>query len=540
MPRQTQQTARFDPVELELFNNRLISVAEEMGSVLGQSGYSPNITERGDYSCALFDADGRMVTHAAHIPVHLGSTPLSVQAAIEAVTMEPGDVIMLNDPFAGGTHLPDITAVAPVFTRKDAKLLGFVANRAHHADIGGQSPGSMALSREIHQEGLRIPPVHIVRHGEVVRETLELFLANTRVHAERRGDLEAQLSSLNAGISRVAELCSGFGERTVRKAMGALQSYSERRVRKYIRGFPAGSFFAEDVLDDDGFGNGPIPICVTVTRTGRALRFDFTGTAGQVEGPLNANLAITTSAVFYVLACVLGKDVPANSGMMDCVEIVAPEGTVVNCCYPAAVAGGNVETSQRIVDVLLRALSAALPEQIPASSAGSMSNLTIGGYDSIRDRFFSYYETIAGGAGAGPGGPGASAVQTHMTNTFNSPVEVLEAYYPFTVRKYAVRRRSGGRGAHAGGDGIVREIEILEDAAVTLLAERRSQGAPGQAGGESGRPGADRLIKGDGKRQTLPSKSNTRVSRHTRVRIETPGGGGWGLKAKRTKNGDRN
>jgi N-methylhydantoinase B len=524
-------------VELELFRNRFAAVAEEMGAVLEHTGFSPNIHSRRDFSCALFDPNGGMVTHAAHIPVHLGSTPLSVAAAREAVDMRAGDVVILNDPFAGGTHLPDVTLVAPVVRIPGPKLLGYVANRAHHADIGGSSHGSMPLSREIFEEGLRIPPIRLVRAGELVEETVKLFLANTRVTQERLGDLHAQIASLNRGGERLCELASRFGERTIAKAMSSLQDYSTKMVRDFISRVPAGRWPAVDHLDDDGFGSGPVRIAVAIYRRGSTLHVDFSGSSAQVDGPLNANLAVTTAAVFYVIASLVGREIPANRGMMDPVRIHAPLGSIVNCEYPSSVAGGNVETSQRIVDVLLRALAPALPTKIPAASCGSMSNLALGGYDTRRKRQFSYYETIAGGAGGGPTRRGASAVQTHMTNTRNTSTEVLEAYYPLEVVRHAIRRRSGGRGAHPGGDGIDREIRVLVDSAMTLLADRRALAPYGIAGGGPALGGTD-YVSNHGRSRRIPAKASMRLDAGAVVRIRTPGGGGWGRTSdsRRSKN----
>ncbi len=519
-----------DSVDLELYRNRLSAVAEEMGAVLQHTGLSPNITARRDFSCAVFDADGGMVTHAAHIPVHLGSTPLSVRAAIDALDMGPGDVVMLNDPFAGGTHLPDVTVVAPVYLSGPSgrsRPFAYVADRAHHADIGGASPGSMPLATEIYQEGFRAPPVHLVRRGAIVPETRSLFLANTRVPDERTGDLEAQLSALRAGQKRMIDLVARHGAFEITLAMRELQAYSARMVRRFIRTIPRGKWLATDFLDDDGFGHGPIPIRASWRRLNDLLEVDFAGTAAQVRGPLNTNLAVTTSAVFYVIASLVGREIPANRGMMDPVRIRAPLGSIVNCRFPAAVAGGNVETSQRIVDVLLRALARALPERIPAASCGSMTNIALGGYDSARGRHFAYYETVGGGAGAGPRREGASALQTHMTNTLNTPIEVLEAYYPLRVTRYAIRRGSGGIGLHRGGDGIDREIEAVAKLEATLLADRRIGSPTGIAGGESGAPGLDTTTSRRGS-ERIPSKVRLELEPGDRIRVRTPGGGGWG------------
>jgi len=518
---------RLSAVDLELFANRLSGVSEEMGVVLQSASMSPNIKERRDYSCALFDAAGEMVAHAAHIPVHLGSTPLAVRAALDRTVLAPGDIVILNDPYAGGTHLPDVTLVAPVYTRDGRKPFAYVADRAHHADIGGGKPGSMALATDIHQEGLRIPPVHLLRGSEWVRETRELFLANTRVAEERLGDLEAQVAALRAGAARTLDLVARFGEREVVLAMKELQAYSHRLVSAMIAKFPAGRWKSEDFLDDDGAGAHDIPLRVVLERRGGVLDFDFRTSGDQVRGPVNANLAITTSAVFYSIACVAGHDVPANSGMMKPVTIRTRPGSIVDCQFPSAVAGGNVETSQRLVDVVLKALAAALPDLIPAASCGTMNNLALGGYDAARGRHFSYYETVGGGCGAGPRGNGGSAMQTHMTNTWNTPVEVLEAYYPLRVHRYAVRRGSGGAGLHRGGDGIVREVEVLTESEVTLLAERRTRGAWGLAGGEDGAPGRDEIIDARGRRRRILSKSSLTLAPGERIVVATPGGGGW-------------
>jgi N-methylhydantoinase B len=519
----------FDAVELELFNNRLGAVAEEMGAVLQQAGFSPNIKERRDFSCAIFGADGTMATHAAHIPVHLGSTPMSVAAAIEAVDMHDGDIVILNDPYAGGTHLPDVTLVAPVYIGVGRKPFAYVADRAHHADIGGSSPGSMALASEIHQEGFRIPPVLLFRSGEVVRETKELFLANTRVPEERLGDLDAQVAALRAGAARIRELADRHGKAQLTRAMRELQDYSARLITAFIAELPKGKWNAHDILDGDGMGSGPIRIEVTVERKGRRLKVDFSGTDRQTRGPVNANLAVTTSALFYVIACLAGRNVPPNQGMMAPIDLHAPEGSVVNCRFPAAVAGGNVETSQRIVDVILKAFAQALPDLVPAASCGSMTNLAMGGYDAIRDRWFSYYETVGGGGGAGPSGNGGTALQTHMTNTLNTPIEVLESYYPLRVKHYRVRRNSGGRGRHRGGDGIDRAVELLVDTELTLLADRRAHGPYGLAGADCGRTGRDSITR-NGKESRIDAKASLSLGPGDVIRVQTPGGGGWGRK----------
>lgn len=518
---------RVDAVTLEVFNHRLSALAEEMGVTLCRSAFSPNIKERRDFSCAVFDARGNMVAQAAHIPVHLGSTPLSVRAAIERVPMKRGDVVILNDPYAGGTHLPDVTVVAPVYLPREHAPFGYVANRAHHADIGGSSPGSMPLATEIYQEGFRLPPVRIVAHGKLVSEVLDLFLANTRVAEERRGDLLAQLAALRLGGRRLRELVRRSGRQLTQRAMIALQDYSARLMSAALRRLPTGRYGAVDWMDDDGAGAVRIPIRVSVRiAQGRAV-VDFTGTAAQVAGGINANYAVTVAAVLYVLQGVAGADIPANAGLLRPVQIIAPLGTLVNANFPAAVAGGNVETSQRIVDVLLKALAPAAPERIPAASCGSMNNLALGGHDPFRDRAFAYYETIAGGAGGGPHRAGASGVHTHMTNTLNTPIEALEATYPLRLTRYGLRRASGGTGLHRGGDGIVREIEFLAPAQATLLTERRRMRPYGLRGGGPGLSGQNFLHTRRGRR-ALAAKAAEPVTAGDRLIILTPGGGGWG------------
>ncbi|HEY6969037.1 MAG TPA: hydantoinase B/oxoprolinase family protein [Candidatus Angelobacter sp.] len=524
-----------DPVELEIFKNIFHSIAEEMGAALRRTAFSPNIKERRDYSCAVFDGAGEVLAMGDHMPVHLGSMPMSVRAAVEKLQLGPGDVAILNDPFCGGTHLPDITLVAPVFLKgkKSGKPSFYVASRAHHADVGGAYAGSMGICREIYQEGVRIPPIKLVESGRVQQDVLRLLLNNVRTPEERQGDLNAQIAACHTGAARLHEIVERYGFPRVRKVMQGLQDYSEKIMRAFLARVPGGRYTAEDFLDDDGAGSGPVRIAVTLTfQPGGGKKppviVDFTGSSPQVAGSINAVEAITYSACFYVFRCLLAEDVPATAGLMRPVRLIAPIGTVVNSRPPAAVAGGNVETSQRIVDVLLRALAEAMPERVPAGSSGTMNNLTIGGMDPRTGEPFAYYETIAGGMGARPDRPGVSGVHTHMTNSLNTPAEALEYAYPLRVTRYSLRHGSGGRGRYTGGDGIVRELELLTDAEVTLLADRRTRGPYGLNGGADGSPGKTRILHHGGSEESLPGKASVRLKKGDRIRIESPGGGGWG------------
>jgi N-methylhydantoinase B/oxoprolinase/acetone carboxylase alpha subunit len=521
----------FDPILLEIFRNLFYAVAEEMGVTLCRTAFSPNIKERRDYSCAVFDGDGHMVAQGEHMPVHLGSMPLSVQSAVRNVSMQRGDIVVLNDPYRGGTHLPDITLVAPVFYGSSSKPLFYVANRAHHADVGGMTPGSMPLSTSIFQEGIRIPPVKLVRAGELDREVMDLILSNVRTPEEREGDLSAQIAALRTGERRLLEMAEKYGAATTRRYMGELQDYAERMTRAAITAMPDGTYRFEDVLDDDGVDPEPVPIRVAVTITGDEAVVDFTGSAPQVRGCLNAVYAITYSAAFYAFRCVVDVPIPSNYGGQRPLRVIAPEGSVLNAQFPAAVAGGNVETSQRIVDVLLGALAQAVPDRIPAASSGTMNNVTIGGVDPQSGRPFAYYETIAGGMGARPGMPGISGIHTHMTNTMNTPIEALEHAYPMRVVRYHFRRGSGGAGKYRGGDGLRRDIEVLVRAEATILSERRRSRPYGLKGGEPGEPGENVVIR-SGKEERLAGKARVALEPGDVLSIRTPGGGGWGRASK--------
>jgi len=520
-----------DAVELAIFRSGVHSIAEEMGAALRRTALSPNIRERRDYSCALFDGQARVIAMGDHMPVHLGSMPLSVEAAAAAMNFEPGDIAVLNDPYAGGTHLPDITMVLPVFLPESDRPSYFVSARAHHADVGGAFPGSMGPAREVYQEGIRIPPVRILRGGRIDREILNLLLANVRTPAEREGDLAAQIGSCRVGERRVLEMAEKYGHERVHFLSEELLDYSERLVRAQLRRMPAGEFTAEDWLDDDGVDEQPIRIGVRITLNPEAasIHLDFTGSSPQVGGGVNAVRAITLSACFYVLRCLLENDAPATAGILRPLTLLTEPGSVVDARPPAAVAGANVETSQRIVDVLFRALAQAIPDRIPAASAGTMSNLSIGGIDPRSGEPFTYYETVAGGMGARPGVDGISGVQTHMTNSLNTPAEALEYAYPFRIRRYAYRAGSGGEGRFRGGDGLIREIELLAPAQVTLLAERRKFRPWGLQGGGDGAAGRTVVVRhGSGEEMELPGKCSLHLDAGDVLRIETPGGGGWG------------
>ena len=529
-----------DPAELAIAAALFSSVAEEMGVTLGRSAHSPNIKERRDYSCAVFDAQGRLIAQAAHIPVHLGAMPTAVEAAMPLAPFAPGDVVILNDPYLGGTHLPDITMVSPVFLRRT--LIGFVASRAHHADVGGISPGSMPLAEELIQEGIVIPPIKLYDAGRLNQAVLDLMLRNMRGPDERRGDFDAQLASHRTGEERLREVVERLGQTSSVRLMSELMEYAERVTRAALAEVPNGAYEFEDFLDDDGISDQPVPIRVRVTVSDGGMHCDFTGSSPERPSSINAVAAVTRSAVYYVARCLLealvpgGEAVPANDGCFRPVSFTLPERSVVNASPPRAVAAGNVETSQRIVDVVLGALAQAVPDLIPAASSGTMNNVTIGGWDSERGRQFAYYETIGGGAGASPQLDGLSAVHTHMTNTMNTPAEALEMTYPFRLLEYAIRRGSGGAGRHRGGDGIVRTYEVLAPATVTLLTERRHRAPWPLAGGEPGTPGRNLLRRSGVGAQglaPLPSKVQVKLEPGDRLTIETPGGAGWGDKADR-------
>ncbi len=527
--------APLDPVRLEVYRHLFSALAEEMGAALKGAAYSPNIKERRDYSCALFDAGARVVAMGDHMPVHLGAMPMSVEAAIREVgELYPGDVVILNDPFRGGTHLPDITMVMPVHVPERAAAvepLAYLAVRAHHADVGGMAAGSMPLAREIFQEGLRIPPIRLVRAGQRDDDIFRLLLANVRTPEEREGDLSAQLGCLAVGRRRLLELVARASVEEVRAAMSAIVAYGERMLQQAIAGMPAGVYAAEDVLEDDGFGHGPLRIAAQLRIERSGITVDFAGSAPQTEGGINAVASITVSAVRYVVRCiaeaVLGQSLPAGGGAMAQVRVLMPERSIVNAGPPASVAAGNVETSQRITDVLFAAFAQALPGMVPADSQGTMNNVTLGGIDPRTQRPFAYYETMGGGMGASPLGDGLAGVHVHMSNTLNTPIEALEHAYPVRITHYSLRRDTGGAGRHRGGDGIRRDIELLTDMDVSVLSERRSVAPHGIHGGGAGARGENVLIA-NGTEHTLPSKVTFRAQAGDTLSMRSPGGGGCG------------
>lgn len=515
-----------DGLRLEVFQHLFASVCEEMGELLLRSAFSANIKERRDFSCALFDADGRMVGQAAHLPVHLGSTALSVAAALEECALGPGDAVVLNDPYRGGTHLPDVTVVSPVHLAGAREPAFFAANRAHHADVGGSAPGSMAPARDVHGEGVRIPPVHLVRGGEVVRDTLELLLANMRVPRERKGDLLGQVAANRLACSRLEALAREHSPRALQGRAAELLDWTEALARTRIRGLRDGAFAFEDELELGAGARATIRLRLRVR--GDRLECDFRDTDDAVDGPVNTVRAVVLSAVFYVLRLLLPEGTPTNAGVLRPVTVHTRAGSLVDARYPRPVAAGNVETSQRLVDVLLGALAQAAPELVPAASAGTMSNLAFGGSGPRGD--FAYYETNGGGAGGGPAGAGAHALQTHMTNTRNTPIEALEREFPVRVLESTVRRGSGGRGERArGGDGIRRRLRFLAPARVSWIADRQDRGPWGLAGGSDGATGRASVRRAGAARwRRIAGKAALDVDRGDELSLETPGGGGFG------------
>jgi len=535
-----------DPVTLEVLRNACTAVAEEMNATLVRTAHSPNITDRRDCSCALFDPAGAMISQAENIPVHLGAMPHSVAAALDAFppdTLDPGDAVLLNDPYAGGAHLPDLTLVAPIHA--EGELVAIAANRAHHADVGGATAGSIAAdATEIYAEGVRIPPVKLYEGGDRNEAVADLLSANVRTPGERRGDLRAQHAANGTARERVGEIVDRYGRRLVAEALDAIQDYSAKRMRAAIAELPEGRYRFEDVLDGDGCGGGPVTIAATVTIEDERIGVDFSGTDEQVPGALNAPIAVTTSATYYAVRCVTDPEIPPNAGCYRPVEVDAPAGTVVNAEPPAAVVGGNLEVSQRVVDVLFGAFAEAVPGRVAAAGQGTMNNLTFGGTDPRDGEPFAFYETGGGGFGGRAGADGMDGVHVHMSNTRNTPAEVLETAYPLRVRRYALRPDSGGAGEFRGGLGLRRDIEARAEVTCSLLADRRDHAPYGIAGGEPGAPGEDYLLGGPDSREGGAPDSDEGTARldpmsthdlepGETVSIRTPGGGGYGDPADR-------
>ncbi|WP_163832931.1 hydantoinase B/oxoprolinase family protein [Spartinivicinus ruber] len=506
-------------VELGVFANRLSAVCDEMGAVLKRSAFSPNIKDRLDFSCAVFSREGELVAQAAHIPVHLGSMAYAMQQIVSSINWLPSDMVVVNDPYLGGTHLPDVTIIAPVFIND--QLAAFVASRAHHANIGAETPGSMPISTRLEQEGEIIPPTKIREQGKLVEQVFSRLAKPGR--AEQAGDFNAQVSACQVGSERIAELLATYGVATFNDLLKALNDYAERLARQTIQQIPDGSYCFEDVMDDDGQGNQDIVISLNLQVSGDTVVVDFNGTAQQVAGNINCPLSVTAAAVYYGFRCLMPAVTPACAGSFKPIQLQAPQGCLVNAKRPAAVAAGNVETSSRIVDVVLGALAKAIPEQIPAASQGTMNNIAMGWPADGNQPGWDYYETIAGGMGASQAGPGLSAVHSHMTNTLNTPVESLEMHYPLRIRRYKIRYGSGGEGHYLGGDGIVREFEFLQPAQVTLLSERRTNEPWGLSGGGNGLTGLNGLNY-----QDIGGKCSFVAKPGDILTINTPGGGGFG------------
>jgi N-methylhydantoinase B len=514
----SKTTTSMSPIELAIFISRAEAICAEMGALLQRAAFSPNIKDRLDFSCALFDVGGGLFAQAAHIPVHLGSMAFAMASIVNNIEWQEGDMLVVNDPFLGGTHLPDVTMIAPLFV--GGELTAFVANRAHHANIGAIAPGSMPLSKTLEEEGLIIPPTIFMRDSKIL--PTEFSKLTDIPGADSSGDFAAQISANLAGLLRLGAIVEVMGVPDFNNAISAMNAYGMRLAAAALSEIPAGEYRFTDLMDDNGFGLRDIPISVTITVADR-IKVDFSGTSEQVEGNINCPLSVAAAAVFYVFRCLMPDTTPNCAGTFSHIELTAPLGCLVNAERPAATAAGNVETSMRIVDVVLGALAPALPDRIPAASQGTMNNIAMGNHRAPVS--WDYYETVGGGMGASKTSHGLSAVQSHMTNTLNTPIESLESHYPLRITEYSIRSKSGGRGQQVGGDGLVKEFLFLEPAEVTLLTERRHRGPWGLAGGEAGQAGVQAL---DG--EPLPAKTNFTVAVGQTLRIETPGGGGFGQK----------
>ncbi|GMR07597.1 MAG: hydantoinase B/oxoprolinase family protein [Gammaproteobacteria bacterium] len=514
-----------DAIALSLFASRIAAVCDEMGAVLQRAAFSPNIKDRLDFSCAVFDLQGELCAQAAHIPVHLGSMAFAMRSIVGQLRWNDGDMVVLNDPYLGGTHLPDVTLIAPIFC--DGALMGYVANRAHHADIGASTPGSMPISSCLEEEGMLIPPSYLISRGQLNETLMNTMIGSTQHPAASRGDFAAQMSANQTGVVRMQTLINMFGADRYSQLLAALNEYAEKLARSALKEIPDGEYQFTDLMDDDGLGQTDIPINVSLSINAGSVHVDFSGTSGQVPGNINCPLSVAAAGVYYVFRCLMPAQTPACSGSFRPITLSAPQGSLLNARRPAAVAAGNVETSSRVVDVVMGALARALPEKMAAASHGSMNNIAMGARGARGapndPHSWDYYETVGGGMGASASGAGLSGVQTHMTNTLNTPIESLEMHFPLRVSRYALRDSSGGRGLHAGGDGLIREFVFLEDASITLLTERRRHAPWGLNGGGPGKPGQNLHNN-----RPLAGKTQLHVSAGDHLTILTPGGGGWG------------
>lgn len=492
-----------------------------MGIVLQRAAFSPNIKDRLDFSCAIFDNKGELCAQAAHIPVHLGSMAYAMRDIVDQIHWQEGDMLILNDPFLGGTHLPDVSLVAPVFYAK--QLMGFVVNRAHHADIGATSPGSMPVSSSLEEEGMVIPPQLIIKQGKRDEKLYQTLLSGVSSRKQSEGDFSAQISAINVGLTRIIALIENMGAKKFQSALIALNKYGERLAMSVFSEIPDGEYQFCDFMDGDGQGNEDIKICARINVNEHKIHIDFEGTDKQVAGNINCPMSVAAAAVYYVFRCLMPTQTPACAGTFKPISISAPKGSLLNANRPAAVAAGNVETSTRVVDVVMGALAQAIPEKLAAASHGSMNNVAMGArYEDDADKNWDYYETIGGGMGASSKTDGLNAVQTHMTNTLNTPIESLEIHYPLRINRYQIREDSGGVGKHSGGNGLIREFEFLDDAHVTVLTERRKYRPWGLAGGEHGSAGKN-IYDGN----EISAKHSMSVKKGKQLRIETPGGGGF-------------
>lgn len=521
---------RVDPITLEVMRNRFFAIAEEMGMALIRTAYATNIKDRRDASCAVFSATGDTIAQAEHIPVHLGVLPWGVKGALKVIPpeqMQSGDAILHNDPYVGGTHTPDIIIFAPVFYQD--RLIGYVGNLAHHVDVGGSVPGSLSpYATEIFQEGLRFPPVKLRKAGRLDDDIVRIHANNVRTVYESQGDLMAQLAANNVGERRLIELCEEFGPDLVVAAIAELEEYCDRRMAGELAKIPAGTYTFEDVLEGDGLSDDLVKIKVAVTAAESKLTFDFTGTSPQARGPINAVRPITLAAIYYAVKCVTDPSLPTNAGTFRRIEVITPRGSVVDANFPAATGQANGTTSQRVVDAVMGALAGALPDRVCAAATGSMNGCSLGGYDPVAERYFSHVETYGGGYGATVHADGASGVHTHMTNTRNAPVEVIETTMPLVVERYGLVPNSEGPGLHRGGFGIARTFRVTSDnVACNLSSDRAKIGPWGLNGGRSARGSRFLLVRGDEVKE-IPSKSHVQLSAGDRLILETSGGGGWG------------